>query len=210
VVNGRNGVENSRGSAGNRTDVDGTARGLWSTSMAQTVPIANDPRTGEFDEFYPRVWRYVLSLLHDRADAEDATQEAFLRAHQRDDSLHDPAAALPWLYSIATHVCLDRLRARSREAHRESGTKPDAWARPDESASAELRVQQNEMSACVQGLVGELSDGYRAVLLLHDVYGLSTPEIAAALGDTTGAVKIRLHRARGVAKQPAIRLLVLP
>ena len=52
------------------------------------------------------------------------------------------------------------------------------------------------MSACVQGFVGELSDGYRAVLLLHDVYGLSAPEIAAALGDTPGAVKIRLHRAR--------------
>jgi RNA polymerase sigma-70 factor, ECF subfamily len=52
------------------------------------------------------------------------------------------------------------------------------------------------MSACVQGFVGELNDGYRAVLLLHDVFGLSTPEIAAALADTPGAVKIRLHRAR--------------
>ncbi|MGZ6639805.1 MAG: sigma-70 region 4 domain-containing protein [Solirubrobacteraceae bacterium] len=41
-----------------------------------------------------------------------------------------------------------------------------------------------------------MEEPYRAVLLLHDVYGLSTPEIAAALGDTPGAVKIRLHRAR--------------
>ena len=47
------------------------------------------------------------------------------------------------------------------------------------------------MSACVQGFVGELSDSYRAVLMLHDVHGLTCPEIAAALGDSTGAVKIR-------------------
>jgi RNA polymerase sigma-70 factor, ECF subfamily len=164
--------------------------------MAQTRPIAHDQRLGELDQFYPRISRYVLSLLHDPADAEDATQEAFLRAHQRHDSLRDPAAALPWLYSIATHVCLDRLRARSRRAHRELGTEPEARSRPDDSASAELRVQQSETSACVQGFVDELNDGYRAVLLLHDVYGLSTPEISAALGDTPGAVKIRLHRAR--------------
>ena len=52
------------------------------------------------------------------------------------------------------------------------------------------------MSACVQGFVGELSDSYRAVLMLHDVHGLTCPEIAAALGGSTGAIKIRLHRAR--------------
>ena len=90
----------------NRTDVDDTAPNLCSGSMVQTLPIVHDQRLGEFDQFYPRISRYVLTLLHDPADAEDATQEAFLRAHQRHDSLRDPAAALPWLYSIATHVCL--------------------------------------------------------------------------------------------------------
>ena len=60
----------------------------------------------------------------------------------------------------------------------------------------QLQTEQTEMSACVQGFVGELSDSYRAVLMLHDVHGLTCPEIAAALGDSPGAVKIRLHRAR--------------
>ena len=161
-----------------------------------TVPIADGQRIGELGQFYPQISRYALSLLHDQADAQDATQDTFLRAALRRDSLRDPGATLSWLYSIATHVCLDRLRARTRQARRESTAEPEAWAPTDDSPGAQLRAEQTEMSACVQGFVGELSDSYRAVLMLHDVHGLTCPEIAAALGDSPGAVKIRLHRAR--------------
>ena len=161
-----------------------------------TLAIADEQRSGEFDQFYPRISRYTLTLLHDPKDAEDATQDTFLRAAVRRDSLRDPAAALAWLYSIATHVCLDRLRERSRQARRESTAEPGAWAPADDSPGPQLHAEQTEMSACVQGFVGELSDSYRAVLMLHDVHGLTCPEIAAALGDSPGAVKIRLHRAR--------------
>ena len=52
------------------------------------------------------------------------------------------------------------------------------------------------MSTCVEAYVSELSDSYRAVLLMHDVKGLTSREIAELLGDSTGSVKIRLHRAR--------------
>ena len=164
--------------------------------MATTVSIADDQRIGELDQFYPQISRYALTLLHDQADAQDATQDTFLRAQLGYDSLRDHAAGLSWLYSIATRVCLDRLRERSRQARRESTAEPEAWARADNSASAELQTERSDMSACVQGFLGELSDSYRAVLMLHDVHGLTCPEIAAALGDSTGAVKIRLHRAR--------------
>jgi RNA polymerase sigma-70 factor (ECF subfamily) len=164
--------------------------------MATTVPIAADQRIGELDQFYPQILRYALTLLHDPSDAQDATRDTFLRAALRCDSLRDPSAALSWLYSIATHICLDRLRERTRQARRESTAEPEAWARADNSASAELQTERSEMSACVRGFVGELSDSYRAVLMLHDVHGLTCPEIAAALGESTGAVKIRLHRAR--------------
>ena len=161
-----------------------------------TLAIADEQRSGELDQFYPQISRYTLTLLHDQADAQDATQDTFLRAALRRDSLRDPGAALSWLYSIATHICLDRLRDRSREARRESIAAPEAWAKVDDSPGAQLRAEQTEMSACVQGFVGELSDSYRAVLMLHDVHGLTCPEVAAALGDSTGAIKIRLHRAR--------------
>jgi RNA polymerase sigma-70 factor (ECF subfamily) len=150
----------------------------------------------ELGEHYPRIYRYVLSLVRDPSEAEDLTQEAFLRAHRQHKSLRDPAAAVPWLYSIATRVCLDRLRQRARRAPRESQLDLETQSPPDPAPSAQLLVEQDEMSVCVQSYVADLSDSYRAVLLLHDVHGLTCPQIAELLGDSTGAVKIRLHRAR--------------
>ena len=56
----------------------------------------------------------VRSVVRDADEAEDLTQETFLRAYSARDSLRDPDAILPWLYSVANHVCLDRLRQRAR------------------------------------------------------------------------------------------------
>jgi Sigma-70 region 2 len=61
--------------------------------MAQTRRIAEDQQIGEFDQFYPRISRYALKLLHDPSDAQDATQDTFLRAALRHELLRDPAAA---------------------------------------------------------------------------------------------------------------------
>ncbi|MGZ6639905.1 MAG: RNA polymerase sigma factor, partial [Solirubrobacteraceae bacterium] len=130
-------------------------------------------------------------------EADDATQETFLRAYRQRESLRDPEAVAPWLYRIATRVCLDRLRERARRLRRESSVELDAQSAPAAIPTAELRIEQEEMSSCVQTYVADLRDKYRAVLLLHDVHGLSCPEIAKLLGDSPGAVKIRLHRARG-------------
>jgi len=57
-------------------------------------------------------------------------------------------------------------------------------------------IEQKQMSACVQQYLQSLSDSYRAAILLHDVEGLSNPEIAKMLGCSLATVKIRLHRAR--------------
>jgi len=164
--------------------------------MTQALSVSEERPHIALDEMYPPISRYVLSLVRDAAEAEDVTQETFLRAHSRRSSLRDAEATLPWLYTIATRICLDRLRERARRVARESWIEPEALSSTDPAPSAELRVEQAEMSACVQGYVGELSDNYRAVLLLHDVHGLTCPQIARLLGDSPGAVKIRLHRAR--------------
>lgn len=163
---------------------------------AEAAPAVAALRTGLFSEHYDRIFRYVLSLVQDRTEAEDLTQETFLRAHRQREALRDPAAAAAWLYSIATHVSLDRLRQRSRRRSTEARVDPEGVSLSDPAPSAELRVEQNEMSACVRDYVSDLSDSYRAVLMLHDAHGLTCPEIAALLGDSTGSVKIRLHRAR--------------
>ena len=164
--------------------------------MAKALGIASpDPRAA-LAGFRGEVFRYVLGIVRDRSDADDLTQETFVRAYRGLDSLRDPDAALPWLYSVATHVCLDRLRRQARRRPHESGLDPETVSPPDPGSPGELSVERDEMSDCVSGYVGHLSDSYRAVLLLHDVHGLSCPQIAELLGDSVGSVKIRLHRAR--------------
>jgi RNA polymerase sigma-70 factor (ECF subfamily) len=146
---------------------------------------------------YNRLYRYVLRLVHDTLEAEDLTQEAFLRAHQRQEALRNPQAFTAWLYRIATHVCLDRLRQRLRRAPLEAETTPeDLEALAADGPSLQQVIEQNEMTTCVQGYLAQLADSYRVVILLHDVHGLTNAEMAGLLGETLANVKIRLHRAR--------------
>ena len=159
------------------------------------LPIVQGPAT--VAEQYSRIYRYTLSLLHDATDAEDVTQETFLRAHQHRDALHNAQAELAWLYQIATHVCLDRLRQRQRRRPLEDGADVTEIEVVDPAVPPVQRVvEQHEMSGCVQEYLARISDSHRAVILLHDVQKLTAPEIAAVLGISVANVKIRLHRAR--------------
>jgi RNA polymerase sigma-70 factor, ECF subfamily len=158
--------------------------------------------TGEasalFSTYHDRIYRYVLSLVHDPAEAQDLTQETFLRAYRRRDSLRDPNAIRGWLYRIATHVCLDRLRRQrvvdvsldDKEGERRADSVPSEWP------SALEIAEREQTGVCVQRCLDFLSDSYRAVLLLHESHSLTAQEIADVLGESLGTVKIRLHRAR--------------
>jgi RNA polymerase sigma-70 factor (ECF subfamily) len=143
-----------------------------------------------FNAYHDRIFRYVLGMVRDRAEAEDLTQETFLRAYQGGDALRDPGAVRGWLYRIATNVCLDRLRQRRPHVPL------DGQDAPSPALSVLEATERTETSACVQRCLEFLSDSYRAVILLHEIRSLTTAEIAALLGEQEGAIKIRLHRAR--------------
>ena len=146
---------------------------------------------------YQRILGYIASMVKDTMLAEDLTQETFLRAYRRRDSLREPGAETAWLYRIATHVSLDRLRQAARRARQESDTELDQVDVPEpDSPSLQQTVEQAEMSSCVQRYLIRLPDSYRAVILLHDMEELTAPEIARLLGVSLATVKIRLHRAR--------------
>lgn len=152
-------------------------------------------------EYRGPIHRYVTRLVRDASEADDITQETFLRAYRRRASLQDQAKLSPWLYRIATNICTDRFRQTSfRPATQPlaDATAAAGGAEPADDTTPRLDhlVEQKEMSACVQGYLEALSDSYRAVILLHDVEGLSNPEIAEMLGCSLATVKIRLHRAR--------------
>ncbi len=146
---------------------------------------------------YQRIFRYVMSMVHDTAEAEDLTQETFLRAYRRRDSLRDETVQTAWLYRIATHVCLDRFRQNARRSPMEADTDLDEVEVAEaDTPSLQQTVEREEMSGCVQRYLNDLSDSYRAVILLHDMHDLTAPEIAQLLDESLSTVKIRLHRAR--------------
>lgn len=159
-----------------------------------TADITDTPLL--FETYSDRICRYITSMIHDSDEAEDLTQETFLRAFQQRDSLRNREAAIGWLYRIATNVCLDRLRQRARRAPLESETDLEEIPQDSDTPSLERTIEQNEMSACVQRYLVDLPDDYRAVVLLQDVHGLTGPEMADLLGASLATVKIRLHRAR--------------
>ena len=150
----------------------------------------------DVEQYRPAVTRYIRYLIRDSADAEDLTQETFLRAHQQRATLRDPGALESWLYQIATHISVDRMRQRTRSATRMLDKPADDLPIIDQKKSPFAIVQQNEMSTCVQLYVAKLSDPYRAVLLLHDADGLTAEEIANLLQLPLTTVKMRLYRAR--------------
>jgi RNA polymerase sigma-70 factor (ECF subfamily) len=142
--------------------------------------------------------------MQDPAEADDLTQETFLRAIRKLDTLNDVTKLSAWLYRIATNICHDRYRqlARRRESVSldaepdESPPSRDELLAADSGPALDQLLEQSEMSDCVQNYINELPDSYRAVILLHDLEGLTNDEIARMLECTLGTVKIRLHRAR--------------
>lgn len=149
------------------------------------------------------IYRHILGMVRNEAEAEDLTQEALLRAYDNLETLADPARLVPWLYRIATNVVYDRFRQvsyRIRPQPLDNDQGEPHGPHAEELTAAEPRLdkvmEQQEMSACVQDYIAALPDSYRAVILLHDVQGLTNPEIAEMLAESLATVKIRLHRAR--------------
>lgn len=151
----------------------------------------------EMEQHRPGVTRYLRYLVRDVGEAEDLAQETFLRAHRQQNSLRDPAALASWLYQIATHVSIDRLRQRAKTVQRQVDEPVEDVPIADRDRPSPLTiVQQNEMSECVRRYVANLPDTYKAVLLFHDCDGLTADEIARLLQLPLTTVKMRLHRAR--------------
>jgi len=151
-------------------------------------------------EYRPQILRHLLAMVRDREAAEDLTQETYGRALAQLDSLRDPKAGLAWLYRIATNTALDRLRKKAPTIV----ALDDAGVGEVEAAAAQERLgvslieealERSEMSECIQSYLQSLPDDYRVAILLHDVHGLTNPEVAALVGCSLPTAKIRVHRA---------------
>lgn len=149
-------------------------------------PRAATPDLGEaYARFAPVVHGIALSHVGP-VDADDVTQEVFLRAAERIGSLREPAAFPGWICALARNVALDRLRQRRRRG--EVAVDADLLpARPEPPEDRALRSR-------VLALLARLPEAYREALVLRLVEGLAGPEIATLTGLTPGSVRVHLHR----------------
>ncbi len=149
-----------------------------------------------FVEHYDAVYRFVLRLVRDGAEATDLTQETFTRAYESLPGFRGEATLKTWLTRIAQNIVLDRFRQISR---RRDGSLDDddvqamAFAGALDQAQA---AEQQQSKACVQRCVDALPDNYRQAVALHDMVGMTNAEIAKMLGVSLATVKIRVHRGR--------------
>ena len=165
-------------------------------------PPSLQPEISPVEAYRERLLRYVTSIVRNPAEAEDVLQEVMLRASRGYAGLQAEEALTTWLFRVATRACVDHLRRRARRLPLETWTELDELVACDDSLpSLQERVERQEMSACVQRLLGRLPDHYRSVLILADLDGLTAPEIGELLGLTLTTVKIRIHRARRLLRQ---------
>ncbi|MBL8862923.1 MAG: RNA polymerase sigma factor [Planctomycetes bacterium] len=142
-----------------------------------------------------RIQRLCQGLLGDRAEAEDATQDVFLKLRERAGQFHGAASLSTWLHRIAVNHCLNLIEKRRLRASRPLGAAEarslvDPLRRPPETAAA------NEARETLRSRLARLSVEHRAVLVLREIDGLSYDEIAAVLDVPPGTVMSRLARAR--------------
>lgn len=150
------------------------------------------------DTYQSRLYGFVLRMVKDQRDAEDLTQEVFVRAYQGMDSFDGRSSVRTWLFRIAHNLCIDRHRKASHRSFDRVATEDElaAFEVSDARWDPEQAVMDSELKEKVSEAVGQLSEKLRAVLLLHDAEGMGYQEIAAALDIPVGTVKSRLFLAR--------------
>jgi RNA polymerase sigma-70 factor (ECF subfamily) len=173
----------------------------------ETMPARDGPEfTSLYAAYHARVLAYVSRLIG-REEADDVTQEVFVKVSRSLGSLKDPSKVATWIYTIALNTIRDAARSRAFRIDRipAGSGDPEAGgaveARSSHPGAAGGRTPEeiairNEMVACYLDFVNQLPPDSREVYMLSEFEGLSSRDIARRLSLSVGAAKIRLHRAR--------------
>lgn len=152
------------------------------------------------------VFSVALRMVRQREDAEDITQETFVRMF-RALPRYDPTRPFSaWLFTIASRLAIDHLRKKrvpvqSLVRHDAGGGEDEFIDVPDQGLGPEIETQHGEEELRVQRLIDALPPHYRIVVVMRHQQDLSYEEIADALGLPLGTVKARIHRARALLAQ---------
>jgi RNA polymerase sigma-70 factor (ECF subfamily) len=179
------------------TDSSGTATLVPSSPSGTVLPGESTWTPPSWDDVArdhaDRVYRLAYRLTGNPHDAEDLTQETFIRVFR---SLADykPGTFEGWLHRITTNLFLDMVRRRARL--RMEGLPEDTDRLPGGGPEPEQVFSDTHLDPVLQAALDELAPEFRAAVVLCDVEGLSYEEIGATLGVKLGTVRSRIHRGR--------------
>ncbi len=154
-----------------------------------------------YNRFHEKLNRYLERMVG-KNDAEDLTQEVFLKISKGLQDFQGKSSLSTWVYRIATNAAVDRMKSRAYQEATETVALEEISGEPEDrgaeaaSLSAEREAIRNEMNECIQEFVAKLPADYRVVIVLSEIKELKNQQIADILGISLDAVKIRLHRAR--------------
>jgi RNA polymerase sigma-70 factor, ECF subfamily len=169
------------------------------TPEARLLALA---KTGDLDAFEQlvalherRVFALALRLTGSMEDAKDATQEAFIRLHRKIAQIDSGRGVGPWLYSVTANACRDigRERQRSRLVPMENWA---SLAPADPDANPEGLYADRQREDRLRTVLRRLPEKERAALLLREMEGLSTEEVAGILGSSVSTVRSQICTAR--------------
>lgn len=161
----------------------------------------------EFEQLYaehhPRIVRYLTRMVGAR-EAEDLAQEVFIKAGRSYAGFRHEAQVSTWLFHIATHAAIDRMREPSfrREACMDAAEAGDREKLQPYLEDIALRKATND---CIRGVIDSLPEKYRTPLILSELENFSNREIAEILGVSLDTAKIRLHRAKAQLKEALLQ-----
>lgn len=177
-----------------------------SVTLDSASPLVERTFAAMVREHKHRIHSYVCRLTNDSPDAEDITQEVFIRAYQSLPAFRHDAAVDTWLYRIATNLVIDRFR-REKRAPRwvavdaETDEAVRELPSPDRGGDPQATAQLSELQRQVQKAVHSLPPKLRAVVVLHDMEGLPYEAVAETVGCPVGTVKSRLFNARALLRR---------
>jgi len=159
------------------------------------------------------VFKIIHRMVHNQQEAEDLTQEAFIKAYNSITSFNEEYAFSTWLFKIATNNCIDYFRKRKLKTHSMDETiryKDDEihqeYADPDPDVEREIIA--DEKSRTIRKAIEELPDKYRIVIKMRHQEEKSYEEISELLDLPLGTVKARIFRAREMLNKALRNILI--
>lgn len=151
-----------------------------------------------------KMLNFAFRILRDPQEAEDAVQDALLKAYRKIDSFTGDGAFSTWLFTILNHICLDIIRKKKRHGehkhvslHQESRDEDSFEVQIEDTAPGPDEVfRRKKAMEAVSEAIGELSEEHRIMIVLRDVQGMDYDEIVRITGLSPGTVKSRINRAR--------------